>query len=222
MPRSTVQGDLSSLIRNDEGLYEGNLIYYFQILFNHSRNLQQPYHNFRHMTHVLWLCYSACGFYRTQFSGREMRDLLIAAMFHDFDHGGMLGNDDLNIERAIRGFKKHAARHDLHRVEHIAALIRVTEFPHQKPSDELTLLEQIIRDADLGQTFSPVWIQQVVFGLAAEWGKTPLEVLQRQENFLRSIEFATEWGREKFPKAQIEEKIQEARELLSLLELESL
>jgi len=34
---------------NEENLYEGNLIYYFQVLFFMAKNLYNPYHNFRHM-----------------------------------------------------------------------------------------------------------------------------------------------------------------------------
>ena len=56
MPVSKVTGDLPRIIANEERLYDGNLTFYFRILFFESRNLQNPYHNFRHMLHVLRLC----------------------------------------------------------------------------------------------------------------------------------------------------------------------
>src|SRR5580704_3760633 len=83
-----VTGDLPEIIGNEKGLYEGDLIFYFQTLFFRSSNLHNPYHNFRHMLHVLWLCYKACLHYEKKLTPREMRNLLVAALFHDFDHPG--------------------------------------------------------------------------------------------------------------------------------------
>ena len=83
-----ISGDLPKIIGNEENLYEGNLIYHFQVLFFRANNLYNPYHNFRHMSHVLWLCYKACQYYSHELPPRQMRALLIAALFHDFDHTG--------------------------------------------------------------------------------------------------------------------------------------
>ena len=62
------------------------------------------------------------------------------------------------------------------------------------------------------------WIQQVIFGLAGEWNKQPLEVLRMRESFLKNLKFQTEWARQFFPQNAIDDKIAEARELLQLLE----
>src|SRR5215813_5985961 len=56
-----VTGDLPEIIGNEERLYEGDLSLYFRILFFESSNLNNPYHNFRHTLHVVWLCHKACG-----------------------------------------------------------------------------------------------------------------------------------------------------------------
>jgi 3'5'-cyclic nucleotide phosphodiesterase len=85
---SAVTGDLPGIIGNDERLYEGDLTFYFQVLFFKSSNLYNPYHNLRHTLHVLWLSHKACRYYRSALSPRRMRNLLIAALFHDFDHPG--------------------------------------------------------------------------------------------------------------------------------------
>ena len=37
-----ISGDLPKIIRNEENLYEGNLIYYFQVLFFKANNLYNP------------------------------------------------------------------------------------------------------------------------------------------------------------------------------------
>src|SRR5262249_51563583 len=63
MPEVEVRGSLPQIVRNDHNLYDGNLVHYLQVIFSHAINLNNPYHNFRHMFHVLWLCHEACGFY---------------------------------------------------------------------------------------------------------------------------------------------------------------
>lgn len=212
-----VRGSIPEIVRNDAQLYEGELVAYFRVIFRHANNLQLPYHNFRHIFHVVWLCHGACEFYREQLTKREMRNLLIAALFHDFDHGGRFGDDDLNIEKAIRGLRRHVLEEDRLYLPDIEVLIRATQFPYDIKTEELPLLGKIIRDADLSQALSVAWVQQVIFGLAAEWGKSPLYILRIQGPFLEGLTFQTEWAQKQFPKADISGKMKEAREYLALL-----
>jgi hypothetical protein len=219
--KDSISGSIVSVIRNDEGLYEGNLAHYFRVLFFQAQNLRHPYHNLRHMLHVLWLCFEAIRYYHQQgrpITLRVARSILIAAMFHDFDHSGLLGNDDLNIERAVRGLKKCILPEDEPFLDDIVALLWVTEYPYKVPSDSLELPGQILRDADMSQSLHVAWIQQVIVGLAAEWGKTPLEILRAQGNFHKGLVFHTEWARVRFPQELVDQKINEARELLELLD----
>lgn len=146
-----------------------------------------------------------------------MRSLLIAALFHDFDHTGKAGSDAVNISRAIAALHKYASTEDLDALPDIEHLIQVTEYPYTIPSSELDLPGLIIRDADMLQAFDPAWIQQVIFGLAEEWGKSPLEILTMQEKFLGKLTFHTAWARRRFPKARIDAKILEAKKLLQIL-----
>lgn len=217
MTAEQTRGTLPQIIRNYESLYQGDLIGYFRIVFNQARNLRYPYHNFRHMLHVTWLCYQACLFYRVDLDSRRMRNLLIAALFHDFDHSGMLGDDDLNIARAVRGLERYICPDDTGSLGDITTIIRATEYPYLVSSEKLGLLERIIRDCDLSQAFSVAWIQQVVIGLSQEWCRKPIEILESQTPFLRSIKFSTEWAQAFFPQETIEGKIKEVQELLELL-----
>lgn len=212
-----VRGSIPEIIRNEARFYEGNLVGYFRTVFHHAKNLSNPYHNFRHICHVMWLCYQACLYYSSTLSKRDMRNLLIASLFHDFDHTGKAGPDAVNIEKAIAGFKTHILPEDEPHFGGIAELIRVTQYPYIIPSENVDLLGQIIRDADLSQALNVAWIQQVIFGLAAEWGKNPLEVLRMQDRFHSNLKFYTTWAQEMFPKSVIETKSAEARELLDLL-----
>jgi hypothetical protein len=222
MPQPVVAGDLPKLIANQEGLYEGDLIFYFRVLFFHASNLTNPYHNFRHMSHVLWLCYQACRYYRNELSPRQMRVLLIAALFHDFDHPGQPhpGEEDpdhINIELAVAGLRRHLQAEDRVLLRDIEETIRATHFPYKTTGDKLDLLGRIIRDADLAQALAPAWIQQVVIGLSREWEMQPVDVLKLQSRFLSGIAFNTDWAREMFPPELIREKMDEAETLLRFL-----
>ena len=109
------------------------------------------------------------------------------------------------------------SKEDLPHLTTIEALIQATHYPDLIPSESLELPARVIRDADVGQTLTAAWIQQVIFGLAAEWGKKPMELLEMQSPFLSNLQFSTEWARNTFPREYIDEKIKEANELLSLL-----
>jgi len=220
-----VTGDLPEIIGNEERLYEGDLSLYFRILFFESSNLNNPYHNFRHTLHVVWLCHKACRHYREQLVPREMRNLLIAALFHDFDHPGHAHRgvedpDRINIDIAISGLRRYIMPGDHPCLPEIEALIEATHYPYKIGSDALDLLGNIVRDADLAQALSPVWIQQVVIGLAEEQGVKPLEVLTAQVSFLAAVRFNTEWARQLFPPEFVQAKIEEAKQLLRLLQSE--
>src|SRR5215472_15771821 len=84
--------------------------------------------------------------------------------------------DRLNIDIAIASLRRHIMPIDRACLPEIEALIEATHYPYKITSDALDLLGNIIRDADLAQALSPVWIQQVVIGLAEEQGVKPLDV----------------------------------------------
>src|ERR1700730_2533693 len=174
------------------------------------------------MSHVLWLCYKACQYYSHELPPRRMRALLIAALFHDFDHTGRPHReedpDGINIEIAISGLRRYLASEDRALMPGIETLIEATHFPYGVDSQKLDLLGKIIRDADLAQALSPVWIQQLVIGLAREAGVSPLAMLKVQSSFLTSLRFNTAWAQQLFPQELIDAKITEAEKLLRLLE----
>lgn len=208
---------IGAIILNPSKHYDGDLKHYFQVVFEKARNLSNPYHNFRHIFHVTYLCYLAIIYYGDKITSREARALLIAAMFHDFNHPGKTGNDDLNIEFALRGLRGNLLEEDKELLPLIEDMILSTEFPPKKDRPTLTLLQQIICDADVSQAMSVAWIQQIIFGLAGEMSMTSRQVLEMQGTFLGSLKFQTEWANEMFPKASIDEKIAEAKELLDCL-----
>jgi hypothetical protein len=222
MAQTDVSGDLPMIIANEDHLYEGDLIFYFQVLFFKATNLTNPYHNLRHISHVLWLSYDACRFYQDHLSPRQMRSLLIGAIFHDFDHPGHphAGENDpdrINIPIAIAGLRRYIMSEDRDLLPQVEAIIEATHYPYKVAREKLDLLGEIIRDADLAQVLSPVWLQQVVMGLAQEWKVKPLEVLKLQASFLATLPFNTDWARRLFPLELVQAKIDEAEKLLRFL-----
>ena len=209
-------GNMDRLIRNDDDLYLGNLRDYYKIMFD-AKNKFAPYHNLRHMLHVTMLCGSACLFYKgvNGLSPRQARNLLIAAMFHDFDHTGRSGDDDLNIELALRALRKHILPEDKEGQVSIEDAISGTQFPYNVFAEDMTLIAQILRDADVSQAFSTSWIQQMA-GLAEEMGISFVKFLPMQIAFLENLKHDTEWGEFLF-KATIPKKIEETRAHLELL-----
>jgi hypothetical protein len=157
-------------------------------------------------------------YYGNQLTPREACNLLIAAMMHDFDHIGRAGNDDHNIALALEGLRKHVLEEDRPHLTNIEYLIGVTRYPYDIPSDQIGLCGQILRDADLSQALSVAWIQQVVFGLGVEWNTGPFNVLKMQASFFKDLKFTTTWARELFPQDVLEAKIQEAQDLVRILE----
>ncbi len=220
-----VEGDIAQIIQNDMNRYEGNLEYYFSLLFQleAASHVNNPYHGVRHSLHVLWLCHDAIVFYERAvpvppFSKRTARDLMIAALFHDWDHTGSTLNDRVNIMRALAAVDRHLLPEDKPHADSIKNLIRHTEFPYAVPSEKLPFAHSVLRDADRMQGLNPVWIQQVLFGLALETGISPLAMLRRQEPFLRDVKFATLWAQNLYPQHAIDAKIKEARRVLAILD----
>jgi len=209
--------NLPEIIKNVDNLYQGDLRHYFQVVMSSAKNLKNPYHNFRHMFHVTWLCYDACVFYEDVLTPAQMRKLLIAAMFHDFDHPGRSGNDDLNIEISIRGLRKNVDTCDEKNLSEIENIIRTTQFPHIIPASQLNLMQAILRDADLSQGLSPVWVQEIIFGLSSEMCVSPTDVFKMQAGFFTNLKFITEWGKIKFNQNIIDEKIKEANDYLEII-----
>lgn len=210
---------IAELVSNKEGRYKGNLETYFKIVFEKASNVYHPYHNMRHMLHVLWECYDALSKLPAAFGGSPewSRAVLIAALFHDFNHSGQLtGNDDLEVERAVRGMKKHLLPEDQIILVDIEENMWSTQFPYVQKNEVLPLGAQILRDADMSQSFSSAWIQQIIFGLSVEMRVSPIEMLRMQESFMANVEFATDWGLKKFGPLR-EQRVNEVRELLKIL-----
>lgn len=128
--------------------------YDFVTTFNSANDA--PYHNLYHTRCVFLNCYEG-GWYE-QCSESEVKSLLVAALFHDFDHSAGKEVDEVNISRAVQGLESAQrlaafSGQGLTQEEFQTAIniIKVTKYPwDQQPKN---LVERIMRDADLMQVY---------------------------------------------------------------------
>lgn len=200
------------IINNSENLYEGDLRYYYKLVF-YSPNANNPYHNFRHMIHVLCSVYEAAKF--CSFKPKQFRALLLAGLVHDYGHSGRMINDHQEILKTIKSVKEFILDEDKYFLPEIEEWLRATEFPYS--SEPISEGAGILRDADASQSFGDTWLQQTVFGLAQELNIPAITCLEKEIEYLQNLKFYSNWGKEVlFPK--VSRKVFEVRELLNLLQ----
>jgi hypothetical protein len=212
-------GNIPRIINNNDCLYEGDLRHYLKVIFE-APNIHHGYHGLRHMLHVTWACYEACLYYAKlgKLDTRRRRNLLIAALLHDYGHAGKSGDDAANIKVAIEALVQHLLPEDAAYTEEIISILGATQFPHADLGKEITLEQAIIRDADMSQAFGVVWIGDILAGFGNELGKTPKEMLLQQQKFLSGLKFHSDFGRVFYGEAAIKAKIGETLALLDILD----
>lgn len=151
-----------------------------------------PYHGYQHLLTVTLNCWEGAQY--LGLDSAQAKDLVIAALFHDFGHlQQRTVQDSANIEAAVVGVRKHfpvcLTSLTEEETERVIGLIRATEFPH---AEATSLSAGIIQDADMMQTLEPDG-QRFLSGLSAERGRRITSA--QNEEFLDSYEPKTEWGR---------------------------
>lgn len=184
--------DITPIIKNANARYDGDLRHYMKLVMK-APNIHAPYHNFRHMTHVCWESYD--GGLHMGLNHRELRNLLIASLMHDYGHAGIKIDDQVNIDCAIRALDKYALEEDREHLLDIRDSIRATRYPYS--DEQFTTNQLILRDADQSQTFSLVWMQSLM-GLAKELEMSFEQMLRLQRPFMEKLQFHTLWGKNKF------------------------
>lgn len=170
-----------------------NLEDYLKIILTKNTGNTNPYHNFYHIQTVVISCYTIAKFENVK--DDEIKLILIAALFHDFDHSGGKLTDDKNVKIAIENFltysKESKKNNDI-----IVDLISITEFPYDDTKDSnLTLNQKIIRDADISQLTKDNVFQQVIIGLEQELNNDLKDQIKIQIKFMDSLEYFTEYGK---------------------------
>jgi hypothetical protein len=116
-------------------------------------------------------------------------ELLIAALFHDYDHAGKLGNDALNIYNAKEGLKLFYQANPEFDIDTVFFLITCTEYPYTIPDNELSPEAKMLRDADMSYLLEDLSIVKLYSGLRKEFGISLQDFISSQDKFFNSVKF---------------------------------
>jgi len=163
--------------------------YLFFMKLNSSSKL--PYHNFYHIVCMINNVFE--GACHLDLRREEKRALVVAAIFHDFDHSGGKVTDDVNVNLALKRFNDCqwvAERQqfselivglvdwtrvdwsqgilDPDEVKLTKEAIAITKYPYDR--DPVSAVERVIRDADLMQPYEvdPAKLKKQYRGLQEE------------------------------------------------------
>lgn len=166
----------------------------FKYILLNSKSNHNPYHDLNHLMTVLK--YTHQGMQAEGITNeKEVRELLIVALFHDANHSGGKKTDDLNIKEAKKIIKKFVESQDINvSIESMEEILDATQYPYV--IDELNIRQSIIRDADLMQVYEYNWVHQNIAGLSSELNMEFIDFLKPQRKFLDAAEFNTKWGKD--------------------------
>jgi len=170
----------------------------FRYLVDHNKSNDAPYHNLNHMLSVTQWCYDGALFHRLDDKTRN--NLLIAALFHDFNHSQGVEDDEWNISVAIKGVIDWYYSNPMNKTNcdltNIVSIIQATQYPYVIEADKLTVPQQIIRDADLMMALNDDWLGSIIVGLGKEMGYNIKEMAEGQYKFhTESVKMNSEWGK---------------------------
>ena len=156
-----------------------------------------PYHNFDHNLHVANLTYKLTK--HVSVTDNEKKNLIIAGLFHDYNHSGGVHKDDaLNIKYAIIGFNEFYNHNETlfnnGDKKEIITLIYSTKYPIDNDKLIITPSIKIIRDADMLYTFTAPFFQSIILGLAKEFNITISDRIIQQIKFINNLKFNTDFG----------------------------
>jgi len=181
-------------------------------ILNNNPSQALPYHNFAHSLDVMYYssvayCYDdgttpKSATIRYGISQSVMpKEMLLAALFHDFGHsGGFFADDAGNVQIAVTAFGKYEAytNFKVSRPGTIEDLIRNTQYPHSIPDDttaECRFMGECLLDADMFQYC--VTTMNSMVGIRQEYYKHISwdELLEKTIDFLSKIEYRIAWGK---------------------------
>jgi len=165
-----------------------------KFIINNSKSNTAPYHNLNHMLTVTRHVYNALD-YMFMLEDERVEELLLAALFHDYNHSMGKQTDDINVAEAKKGLRAFLTLEKLEMdIEFMESILDATEYPYKLHFRRLNFYQKLIRDCDLCQAYEYNWLQQCVYGLSQEMGFTFKELLAGQRKFLQSITFLTDYG----------------------------
>lgn len=164
------------------------------IILNNKSN-DAPYHNINHLLTVTKNCYYALK-YMDMLDDDKVEELLMAALFHDFNHSMGKEKDDVNVGVAKTEMRNFILNQRIKLdVDFMDEIIDATQYPYVIDAKDLNVYQSIIRDCDLCQIYEYDWLKQNIFGLSKEMNIKVVDLLSGQRKFLEGIEPITEYGK---------------------------
>lgn len=168
----------------------------FKYVIKNNKSNSAPYHNLNHLMTVTLGVYRLMNY---EDLGKDfmIKEMLLAAIFHDFNHSAGKLSDDANILEAKKGIRNFIEQENIKvDILFIDSVLDATQYPYIIDDSELNIYQKIIRDADLMQLLEPNWIHQCVYGLSQEMNVDFEEFLQIQKKFLSGAKFNTDMGKQ--------------------------
>lgn len=171
-----------------------DLDYYLSCLIKYNQGNKNPYHNLYHTLTVVKNIYLISK--NEQIEDDKIRLLIIAGIFHDFNHsGGNKKSDKYNIVDAITAYHTYT-KETSDDSFFIVKLIAITEYPFLDV--ELDIYQKIIRDADAIQFLEDNYLQQNILGLIIELNKScdiTIDFIEKSIDFYKSLELFTNYAK---------------------------
>ncbi len=168
----------------------------FKYVVLNNKSNDAPYHNLNHLLTVTKAVYDGM---QAEDLGKDkkIKEMLIAAIFHDFNHSAGKKTDDKNVADAKKGIKEFLESEKIEAdFDFIELLLNATQYPYVIENKDLTIYQAIIRDADIVQVLMYNWIHQSVFGLSQELKMSFVDFIKAQRKFIDNVEFNTSWGKQ--------------------------
>lgn len=156
-----------------------------------------PYHNLNHVMLVAANCLELYSLLESRPDEHEQKALIMAALFHDAGHSGGKLLDCDNIKNACKILTEFSKAHPTlpFDVKLSCSIIEKTEFMSGNFTQKSeTILQDIMRDADLLACFGSSCLPSQLHGLRKEmgWDVTDEELIQNNLDFIKRTLFYTE------------------------------
>jgi len=178
---------------------------YFRYVIENNPGNNNPYHN---LNHTLQLCYLLI-----ESGAYNAKQLLIAALFHDFGHSAGKENDEVNVNIAVDNYKKAVEVLEISKygesmtsyqvttlnndMETIEKLIRATQYPYVIEDKDLTDDQKLFRDCDLVVCMCSDFIPHTTIGLMKELNMSLEDYIEKEKIFLSNniFKLRTDFGK---------------------------
>lgn len=171
----------------------------FAYVLNNNKG-NNPYHNTNHLITVFYFCMEMADYYILP----DVRKVTLGlvALFHDFNHNGTIGNDDVNLKNAYLGFldfyadvindELYNVRMDDIEPETFKMILNHTEFP-SRPNPN-TIEEKIIMDSDMLPNYAEGQSMNILIGLSKEFHTDIKNQIGNQIKFIENLQFYTDYA----------------------------